>query len=388
MDNTCALVDNKRINQNDALPRESERINDKSSPAIEVRTLDDIDVSSTLARQWDQLVCETPESGIMQTIAWSEFKRRQGLNRLHLGLFSEDRLTGGAILYSAGRSNGAGVLCVPEGPVLNWQNEAQAAAGLRLIMDAANDYALSSGAMVLRIEPRLVPPQPRILREFGKAPVNFIPKETLYIDLAGSEEQIMAAMQPKGRYNIRVAQRHGVRVIESTNPSDVVRFYRVVEEASRRDDFALEPLQFFRDLVETLCPAGHARMLFAEHEGDVLGALLLVTCGTRATYLYGGIANTKRNLMGGYALQWAAMATAKRAGCTIYDMYGFDGFMAPGNAYARFSQFKRRFGGQVVRFIGGQEHFFTECLANAFIKAVSETGLCQGLSALNSGRQP
>jgi lipid II:glycine glycyltransferase (peptidoglycan interpeptide bridge formation enzyme) len=183
---------------------------------------------------------------------------------------------------------------------------------------------------------------------------------------------LLHSMKPKGRYNIHLGDRHGVKVSETADPGAVEKFYPVLEEASRRDGFALEPFMFFHHLAQALCPTGYARFLFAEHDGDLLGALLLVMCGNRATYLYGGISNTKRNLMGGYALQWATMLSAKRAGCCLYDFYGFDSCRAPQHDYARFSQFKSQFGGSAVRLIGAQEHFFVDCLADVFIKVVNQ----------------
>jgi lipid II:glycine glycyltransferase (peptidoglycan interpeptide bridge formation enzyme) len=111
---------------------------------------------------------------------------------------------------------------------------------------------------------------------------------------------------------------------------------------------------------------------FAEHAGDTLGALLLVTYGERATFLYGGITNTKRNLMGGYALQWAALQIAKQEQCSIYDFYGFDAFRSSEHPYARFSQFKSQFGGMPMRFIGAHDYVFLDNLADSMIKVVNE----------------
>jgi hypothetical protein len=144
-------------------------------------------------------------------------------------------------------------------------------------------------------------------------------------------------------------------------------------EASARDGFDVEPLKFFEHMASVLVPSGHAQFLFAEHDGDTLGTLMLMTYGNRATYLYGGITNRKRNVMGGYALQWAAMNAAKDAGCSEYDLYGFDASGAPQHRYARFSQFKSRFGGTVRRYIGAQDYFFLDNLTDAFVKIVQET---------------
>jgi lipid II:glycine glycyltransferase (peptidoglycan interpeptide bridge formation enzyme) len=314
-------------------------------------------------------------SGVMQSLHWAAFKRLQGLIRLHIGLFDDRRLVGGAVFYCCAKTNGAGILVAPEGPVLPWHDTNYAAAGLRLIMQRCEEFARSHGIMAIRIEPRIERPAPRTLREFGRAPVDLIPVETLQLDLRLSQEELLAAMKPKGRYNIGLSRRYGVRVHEASDREAVEKFYAVMQESSRRDGFALESRQFFAQLATMLCPAGIARFIFVEHDEETLGAMLLLTYGARATYLYGGITNQKRNLMGGYALQWAAINSAKSRGCSIYDFYGFDQFGAPLHTYSRFSQFKRQFGGRVVRLIGAQDYFFLDCLADAFIKVVNESSV-------------
>ncbi len=339
---------------------------------LEIRTLENLEPSSDLGRHWEWLVSTNPASGFMQSLHWAEVKRKQGLTTLHVGIFQDHVLIGGAIFYTSMRRNGAGILIAPEGPVLPWQDEWLSSEGLKLIMDNAQAQASELGLMAMRIEPRLPLPVPPALREFGRAPVDLLPRETIYVDLSPSTEQILESMRPKGRYNVNLANRRNITVTEDSSVESIRKFHAILSEASERDEFAVEPLSFFENLASVLSPAGYARFLFSEHEGETLGALLLLTFGNRATYLYGGISNQKRNLMSGYALQWQAMTKAKELGCTTYDFYGFDSFQAPEHNYARFSQFKSQFGGQVMRFIGAQDYFFLDKLADAFIKVVNK----------------
>ncbi len=341
-------------------------------PAAEVRLLQNVCPASELGQEWERLVSSNSASGFMQSLHWAQAKSRQGLPSFHIGLFKEEALFGGVIFYTSAKRNGAGLLVAPEGPVLPWQDEELAGELLALIIDTAQAHASELGVMAIRIEPRLAPPPISILREFGRAPVDLVPRETLYIDLSLPEVELLAGMKQKGRYNIKLAERYGVNIYEDKSDEAVSRFYSIMREASERDDFALEPLSFFEHLAAVLLPAGCARFFFSEQGGDNLGTLLLVTYGRRATYLYGGITNQKRNLMSGYALQWAAMKAAKAAGCIMYDFYGFDPFRSPEHQYARFSQFKSQFGGQAVRFIGAHDYFFLDNLADAFIKVIKE----------------
>jgi peptidoglycan pentaglycine glycine transferase (the first glycine) len=311
-------------------------------------------------------------SGFMQSLHWRRFKERQGLHSLHLGLFVEDELIGGVHFYYASNSKGATIFVAPEGPVLPWEDDELCRRGIDAILEFVQTRGSEYGVIGIRLEPRLPQPGSPALLTFGRAPVDLLPIETLYVDLRPDYEQLLAAMKPKGRYNIRLSKRRGVSVHSSTDLADIKIFYNLVRETASRDGFFLEPYTFFNALAETLIPSGIAQLLLAEHEGDIVGTLLLVTYGHRATYLYGGIANAKRNVMAGYALQWRAMKQAKAAGCTEYDFYGYDRFMSPANRYARFSKFKSQFGGEPRRFIGAYDYFFSEQLADSVIKALKE----------------
>jgi peptidoglycan pentaglycine glycine transferase (the first glycine) len=340
---------------------------------LTVRHLETLDPASSLGERWDALTRENSATGFMQSLHWAAFKTKQGVPSLHLGLFDGEDLIGGGIFYTSGKRQGASILVAPEGPVLPWDNRVTAARGLGLLMEAIEERSQDLGIMSMRVEPRLAPPVPPLLREFGRAPLDLIPRETLYIDLSGGEEAVLAGMKPKGRYNIKLAARSGVQISEATGSGCVPRFYETLCQAGRRDQFAVEPLAFFEHLAQVLMPSGKARFLFAEEDGDTLGALLLITHGQRATYLYGGISDLKRNLMGGYLLQWQAMKSAIEAGCTTYDFYGYVPFRSPEHRYARFSQFKSQFGGTPMRFIGGQDYFFLDNVVDAFVKVVNET---------------
>jgi lipid II:glycine glycyltransferase (peptidoglycan interpeptide bridge formation enzyme) len=341
--------------------------------SLEVRVLPSDSNDAEVASKWEALVASSPASGIMQSLQWAEVKRRQGLSSFHLGVYQDSELIGGALFYTSSKRNGAAILVAPEGPVLPWSDDALAREALGLIIDAIECQSKSLGIITLRIEPRLPPPPLSILHEFGRAPVDLVPSETLVIDVAKPPEALLSSMKTKGRYNIGLAQKANVKVVTDYSEQAVNRFHSIMLQASARDGFDIEPLKFFEHMASVLVPSGNARFLFAEHDGDTLGTLMLITYGNRATYLYGGITNLKRNIMGGYALQWAAMNAARDAGCYEYDLYGFDASGAPQHRYARFSQFKSRFGGTVRRYIGAQDYFFLDNLSDAFVRIVNET---------------
>lgn len=338
-----------------------------------VAILPQLSVSSELGQQWEALVQANPAGGVMQSLAWGQFKQQRGLQVVHFGLFdAPDQLIGGMLCTIPAQSGVGSNLIAADGPILPWHNQALARQGLRLLREAAEHHASAYGAVGLRIEPRLEFPAPNLLRDWRRAPVDMLARETLYLDLRPAAEQLLAAMKPKGRYNIRLAARRGVTVRISHDLADIPLFYRLMDEAGERDDFYVEPIDHFNDLLATLAPLGHAHLLFAEYAGQTLGTLLLISYGQRAVYQYGGISNQSREQMAGYALQWAAIQQAQRLGCTSYDFYGFEPTGDPHHPFAGFSRFKRAFGGQAIALIGAYDYYFTEQLADVIIRAVRE----------------
>ena len=323
---------------------------------------------------WDALAGQRPESGFMQSSAWAAFKRAEGYEIVRYGLFDGRALHGGASLLLYPAHGGEGFLLCPEGPVLPWDDPARAREGLRLLLTAAQTLAEQRGGLGLRIEPHLPPPRPSLLRNWTRAPVDLTPIHTLMLDLTLSDAALRAQMRPKGRYNLGLSARHGVRIIQSDRMSDLSRFYVLFAETARRNDFFAEPYGFFLNLGAALFPAGQARLFLAEWQAETVAAILVVFFGRRATYLYGGSSPHHRHVMPNYALQWAALQAARARGCVEYDLYGYDPFGLPDHLYAGISRFKCQFGGSRRDSIGAYDHIFYDRLADRLVERMKGVG--------------
>ena len=322
---------------------------------------------------WDALTGREIASGFMQSSAWAAFKRAEGYLTPRYGLFQEGELRGGAslLLYPHGRESGF-VLC-PEGPVLPWADVNLARSSLRLLIEEARKLAVQHGALGLRIEPHLSLPRPSLLRNWTRAPIDLTPNYTLMQDLTLPEAVLRANMHPKGRYNLGLAERHGVEVVASVDMADMRRFYDVFWETSLRGRFFAEPYGFFLNLGAALFPANRASLFIAKWQGETLAAILVVFFGRRATYLYGGSSTRHRNVMPNYALHWAAMQAARERGCVEYDWYGYDPFGQPGHLFAGISRFKTQWGAKRVDGMGAHDLIFYDELADRVIERLNTT---------------
>jgi peptidoglycan pentaglycine glycine transferase (the first glycine) len=187
------------------------------------------------------------------------------------------------------------------------------------------------------------------------SPHNIQPPRTVVISLIGSEEEILARMKQKCRYNIRLAEKKGVTIRVW---DDLEGFHQLMKVTGGRDGFGVHSLAYYRKAYELFQPVGMAELLLAEFEGKPLAALMIFARGNRSWYLYGASNDEERNRMPTYLLQWHAMQWARAHGCTEYDMWGVPDedesglesqFETRHDGLWGVYRFKRGFGGQVVR---------------------------------------
>lgn len=322
--------------------------------------------------RWDRFVVERGE-GFMQSWAWSEFKALEGYDVERVAVFDGDVLAGGAIVYVYPSPAEARLATIPDGPVLDWSApDAMHVFDLIVRMLEATIVPAPEGnadvpVVALRIEPRLTTP-PESLARLPRSPVDLVPDETLEIDLA-SDDEMLARMRPKGRYNARLAARRGVDVVSSTDPADVHELYVVLEHTARAQGFRLEPRSFFINLALTLFPAA-ARLAFARWKGMTLAAALTVRHGATVTYLYGGHLPLFQDVMASAALHWHVMREAAADGYRVYDLYGYVPPGRPEHPYDGFSRFKEKLGGRPVRRMGSRDIVFYDRIAAAAVRAM------------------
>lgn len=158
-------------------------------------------------------------------------------------------------------------------------------------------------------------------RKIVKAPHDTQPRETFVADISRSEEELLAAMKSKTRYNIRLASKRGVKVFATRDEKYKQAFLDLMQATADRKEIIPHPRAYYEKFLTAL-PEEICRLFVAEYEGRVLAANLLVLFGTRATYLHGGSNDQHRDVMAPYLLQWEQMRFAKAQGCTHYDFGG------------------------------------------------------------------
>lgn len=279
------------------------------------------------------------ETEFLQSDQWMAFQEATGKKSLRLSL---DFFSANGLLHAlpfAGQ-----YLYVPRGPVChNFQFSTRLPDGqvfnFQKNLEKLIEKAKKSKAIWIRMEPEteelLEGIKKATDKKIVKAPHDIQPRAVFRMDLSPSEEELFSAMKPKTRYNIRLAEKRGVRVFTTRDQKYVRVFLDLIRKTADRKAITPHPVSYYEQLLNSL-PEDMCRLFVAEYEapastreggssvrgGQVLGANLLIIFGTTATYLHGGSSDVHRGMMAPYLLQWEQMKFAKQAGCVLYDFGG------------------------------------------------------------------
>jgi lipid II:glycine glycyltransferase (peptidoglycan interpeptide bridge formation enzyme) len=202
-----------------------------------------------------------------------------------------------------------------------------------------------------------------------KSSQDILPKNTFFIDLNKSEQDLLKDMRPNTRYKIRQSQNQGI-VIRTALQASVQDWYKVYAETCQRHGMSQQEQSYFEALI-----AQHqhgkdevqVHLLTAEYQDKVIASMFQVICNTRAVYLYGASLSMQGNIRASYALQWASIQFAKSKGCTEYDMFGAaPNMLNPSHPLHGVHKYKKGFGGYLYHRMGCWDYPIHSKIYHAF----------------------
>jgi lipid II:glycine glycyltransferase (peptidoglycan interpeptide bridge formation enzyme) len=181
-------------------------------------------------------------------------------------------------------------------------------------------------------------------------------KYTFVLDLTKSEDELLAAMHPKTRYNIKIAQKHNVIVKEDNSPEAFKEYLRLTEKTTSRQGFYAHNKNYHKTMWDSMHKAGIAHLFTATHEGEVLSAWIVFVWGDTIYYPYGSSSRNRREVMAPTLLLWEIAKWAKQKGLKYFDLWGA---MGPNpdqhDPWYGFHRFKQGFNPQLVEFAGSYD---------------------------------
>jgi peptidoglycan pentaglycine glycine transferase (the first glycine) len=336
------------------------------------------EVSTIQEERWDQFVTNHPHGHFLQSWGWGELKASAGWHPLRLALWDGTQIVAAAQILCRGAAHlplQAGHLAyIPKGPVIDWADPPLCQAFFAQL----NSQLRRRGALALRMELG----QRIELATSNKMMESFIstqfypvvpiqPVRTILLDLTADEETLLARMKEKWRYNLRLAERKGVKVRAAQSVEDIQAWYNLMQITSERDQFGIHTLDYYLQAWHIFMPRQQGRLFLAEYEGQLLAGIFVSLYAKQGIYLYGASSDEQRNLMPNYLLQWEAIRWAKAQGAKQYDFWGIPATDAEAEAMAGVYRFKSGWGGEVVRFVGCYQHVYHPLAMNIVQRFIS-----------------
>jgi len=357
----------------------------------------------TQRQPWNEALLALPARHVLQSWEWGEIKLLHGWFPARLLWEQDGRPVAAAlVLRRLVPHTPWSVMYVPKGPVLDYHQPEL----LNRVLDDLESHARRLHAILVKIDPDVeVHPsdaahaaadhpvtQALVTRGWRSSAQQIQFRNTALLDLTLAEDNLLAAMKGKTRYNIRLAQRKGI-IVRSGTSQDIPRFYEMYAETGKRDCFLIRPFAYYRDAWQTFMDAGLAHMLLAEvgpskaedgpsGKADTIAGLVLFRFGDQAWYMYGASTDRHRELMPNYALQWAAILWAKAAGCTTYDLWGAPNTLDDRDPLWGVWRFKEGLGARFVSHIGAYDY-----PVSSFLYWVYEVAVPRYLNLLRRQRQ-
>jgi lipid II:glycine glycyltransferase (peptidoglycan interpeptide bridge formation enzyme) len=189
-----------------------------------------------------------------------------------------------------------------------------------------------------------------------KAKKSVFTQNNVVLNINKSEEDLLAEMHSKHRYNIRYAEKKGVKVYRGKTNEDFEIFYKLLEETGKRQNFLNHPKDYYKKILELMQPKGIAHLLIAKYNEEALASWFVFTYKNVLYYPYGGSTNKHRNIQASNLLGWEAIKLGKKNGCTLFDMWGACKDLNDTNDPEwGFTNFKMKFGGEFVEYMDSYE---------------------------------
>lgn len=175
---------------------------------------------------------------------------------------------------------------------------------------------------------------------------HFFTKKTFYLDLTKTLDELLKAMHPKARYNIRLAEKKGV-VIKEDNSEAAFKNYLDLTfiQTAERQKFYAHSRQYHMNMWKHLHASGIAHLFTATYEKQVLVTWIIFKFQDKIYFPYGASSSEHRDAQAPSLMLWETAKWGKAHEARVYDLWGAE----EGRG---FNRFKEQFGPELIEFVG------------------------------------
>jgi lipid II:glycine glycyltransferase (peptidoglycan interpeptide bridge formation enzyme) len=199
-------------------------------------------------------------------------------------------------------------------------------------------------------------------------------KYTFILDLTKPEEELLRTMHPKTRYNIRVAIKHGVKIVRDESNEAFETYLKLTKETTKRQKFYAHTEKYHRLMWETLkCQNFNtdkltAHLLLTKYSEETLAAWILFVYKDTLYYPYGSSSSLHRETMASNLMMWEAIKFGKKLGLKKFDMWGaLNNNPDKNDPWYGFHRFKEGYGPEHIEFLGSFDLVINPLLYKIYI---------------------
>lgn len=280
----------------------------------------------------------------LQSEAWGQFRQAMGIDVIRVRPLGPELVEGQLTFHKIPYSPFT-IGYFPKGPIPN-----------QAMVDELTKIGKQKRAIFIQLEPNVLKSlkfKVLSLPNLRPSHHSLFTKYTFVLDLTKSEEELLQSMHPKTRYNLKVAQKHGVVITEDNSAEAFEEYLKLSRETTTRQGFYAHSEEYHRRMWEILHPAKIAHLWTATYKGKVLAAWIIFIWDNIMYYPYGSSSRENRDVMAPTLLLWEIVRWGKLHGYQSFDLWGALGPVPDEHdPWYGFHRFKQGFNPQLVEFMG------------------------------------
>lgn len=200
---------------------------------------------------------------------------------------------------------------------------------------------------------------------YQKSSMSLTHTATIHLNLRQTPEQLFASFSENARRNIKKAQKNNLQIKtvylkDTQNDQEFKKFYQLLHSLTKLkkfytpgyDEFYKKMLAFKKTSV----------LFFAYKKNQPLAVVWAAYFNKTLFYMHTGITEKGYQLLGNYLLVWEAVKEAQKM---KLETFNFEGIYDPRfprerKKWVNFSEFKKRFHGQIIEYPGPQIKFYSK----------------------------
>ena len=292
----------------------------------------------------------------LQSWEWGDFKAQTNHIVERVGIFEGQKMIGGfQVIFNSlpAPFSSTRIGYVPKGRM---PDEAQ--------INALKSLAEKHQAAFIKLEPDVAQPVDTSTSAAADI-ISFLEKNgatkgkplftkyDFWLNIRPTEEELFASFHSKTRYNIRLAIKKGVQIVENTSPEGMEVYIKLMEETTKRQGFYNHTGDYFRQLLKYFSDGNQIHIFHALYEGQPLTAWIVFNFNGKLYYPYGASSNDHREVMPNNLMLWEVIRFGKSQGCQLFDLWGSLGPDPDKNdPWYGFHRFKAGYNPVLMEYIG------------------------------------